>query len=77
MAKVGQNVITLVDHAKRLDPDGKVARIAELLAENNEIMNDIPFIEGNLPTGHLGTVRTGLFPSPPYYCPRQFFERFA
>jgi hypothetical protein len=60
MATIGANVPTLLDHAKRLDPDGKVARIAELLSENNEIMNDIPFVEGNLPTGHVGTVRTGL-----------------
>lgn len=54
------NVPTLLDHAKRLDPDGKIARIAEMLSESNEIMNDVPFKEGNLPTGHVGTVRTGL-----------------
>jgi hypothetical protein len=60
MAKIGDSVVTLLDHAKRLDPNGKVARIAELLSESNEIMNDMPFIEGNLATGHLGTMRTGL-----------------
>lgn len=60
MAKIGNAVLTLADHAKRRDPDGKIARVAELLAQNNEIMNDIPFVEGNLATGHMGTVRTGL-----------------
>ena len=54
------NVPTLLDHAKRLDPDGKISRIAEMLSESNEIMNDVPFKEGNLPTGHVGTIRTGL-----------------
>jgi len=60
MAKIGDSVVTLLDHAKRLDPDGKIARIAEMLSESNEIMSDMPFIEGNLATGHLGTMRTGL-----------------
>lgn len=52
--------LTLVDWAKRLDPDGKVPLIAELLSQRNDILMDIPFKEGNLPTGHRSTVRTGL-----------------
>lgn len=52
--------LTLLDWAKRLDPDGKVAAIAELLAQQNELLVDMPFVEGNLPTGHRSVVRTGL-----------------
>lgn len=50
----------LVDIAKRLDPDGKIAKVAELLSQTNEILDDIPFKEANEVTSHLTTVRTGL-----------------
>lgn len=50
----------LLDLARRTDPDGKMAQIVELLHEDNELLEDITFIEGNLPTGHKTTVRTGL-----------------
>lgn len=60
MATLGSNVLTLADHAKRLDPDGKTAKIVELLSQTNEILNDMLYVEGNLPTGHRTTVRTGL-----------------
>lgn len=45
---------------KRLDPQGNVADIAEVLNESNEILQDVPFKEGNLPTGDEQTIRTGL-----------------
>ena len=54
------NVLTITDWAKRIDPDGKISKIAELLSQRNEIIRDIPFIEGNLVTGHRNTVRTSL-----------------
>lgn len=54
---------TLLDVAKRLDPDGKIAQIVELLAQTNEIVEDMVWMEGNLPTGHRTTIRTGL-PTP-------------
>jgi hypothetical protein len=60
MAVLGNSVATLVDVAKRLDPDGKIARIAELLNQDNEVLDDIVWTEGNLPTGDRTTVRTGL-----------------
>jgi hypothetical protein len=60
MAVLGNSVATLVDVAKRLDPDGKIARIAELLNQDNEVLDDIIWTEGNLPTGDRTTVRTGL-----------------
>lgn len=64
MATLSHNQVpTLLDAANNIDPDGKEARIVELLSEENEILMDMPFIEGNLPTGHQYTVRTGL-PTP-------------
>lgn len=60
MATLSANALTLADWAKRLDPDGKVPQIVELLGQTNEILTDMQFVEGNLPTGHRTTVRTGL-----------------
>lgn len=60
MATLSSNALTLADWAKRLDPDGKAASIVELLSQTNELLSDMQFIEGNLPTGHRTTVRTGL-----------------
>ncbi len=54
---------TLVDLVKRSDPDGAIAAIAEILHETNGILDDMVWVEGNLPTGHKTTVRTGL-PAP-------------
>lgn len=60
MAALSTGALTLADWAKRLDPDGKVPTIVELLEQTNEILTDMRWIEGNLPTGHRTTVRTGL-----------------
>ena len=51
---------TLIDIAKSYGPDGKVATVAELLNQSNELIQYMNFVEGNLPTGHKGVVRTGL-----------------
>ncbi len=56
--KPGYN--TLVDVAKSFGPDGKVAKVAELLNQSNEVLSYLPYIQGNLATGHKGVVRTGL-----------------
>ena len=60
MAILSANCLTLADWAKRLDPDGKVPTIVELLSQTNEILADQLFMEGNLPTGNRCTIRTGL-----------------
>lgn len=60
MGAIGNTVLTLADWAKRLDPDGKVPSIVELLSQTNEIIADMLWKEGNLPTGERVTVRTGL-----------------
>lgn len=54
---------TLLDLAKRLDPDDRIASIVELLNQTNEILTDMAWLEGNLITGHRTTVRTGI-PEP-------------
>ncbi len=54
---------TLADLAKRLDPDGGIATIVEILNQVNEALDDMPWVEGNLPTGHRTSVRTGI-PAP-------------
>lgn len=51
---------TLLDVAKTLDPDGSSSAVAELLSQENEILMDAPWFEGNLPTGHRVSMRTGL-----------------
>jgi hypothetical protein len=60
MATLGGSILTLADHAKRLDPKGKTPKIVEMLSETNEIITDMAVKEGNLPTGHQATIRTGL-----------------
>jgi len=60
MATLSTGALTLADWAKRTDPDGKVPAVAELLSQSNEILEDAVFMEGNLPTGHRVTIRTGL-----------------
>lgn len=60
MAAVGSTVLTLLDFAKSLDPDGSIATVIELLSITNEILLDLPWGQGNLPTGNRTTVRTGL-----------------
>lgn len=55
--------VTLMDFAKRLDPNGKVDKIVELISQTNEVLMDMAWLEGNLATGHKTTIRTGL-PTP-------------
>lgn len=60
MAVLASGALTLADWAKRMDPNGRVPKVAELLSQTNEILEDAVFMEGNLPTGHRLTIRTGL-----------------
>ena len=60
MAVKGLTALTLADWGKRVDPNGKIDKIIELLGQTNPILEDMPFVEGNLPTGHRTTVRSGL-----------------
>ena len=63
MATINAKYPTIADWASRTDPDGNIDFIVELMKENRPVMEDALILEGNLPTGHQGTVRTGL-PTP-------------
>lgn len=65
--------MTLIDWAKKRDPEGKIMSIAYLLSQANELTAVMPFIEGNLPTGHKAAVQTGL-PLPTL---RRFYQGVA
>lgn len=60
MATIATDTLTLADWSKRLDPEGRVPDIVELLSQTNEVLTDMLWLEGNLPTGHRTVVRTGL-----------------
>lgn len=65
MAALGTSNPTLLDLAKRSDPDGKIATIAEILNQTNEVLDDMTWVEGNLVTGNRTTMRTGI-PAPTF-----------
>lgn len=60
MSTINTTAPSYADVAKRYDPQYKIDAIVELLAETNPIVEDAVVIEGNLPTGHRTTVRSGL-----------------
>ena len=39
--------LTLADLGRRMDPDGKIADMAELLSQCNEMIDDMPVVEAN------------------------------
>lgn len=51
---------SLLDLVNAKEPDGSIGVVAELLNETNEILADIGWMEGNLPTGNRTVIRTGL-----------------
>src|SRR5690606_28032802 len=63
MAVLATTHPTLLDLAKRLDPDDRIADIVEILKQTNDVLEDMVWQEGNLPTGHRTTIRSGL-PEP-------------
>lgn len=52
--------LTLADWGRRVGPDNSIDDIAEMLAQCNEVFDDMLWREGNQPLGHTGTIRTGL-----------------
>lgn len=63
MATLSTANATLLDLATRTEPNGQIAAVAEILDQTNDILKDMFWVEGNLPTGHKSTVRTGI-PTP-------------
>lgn len=60
MSILGTGYLTLADWAKRVDPDGKVSVMVDLLSQANEIMDDLLWTETNETTTHKTSVLTGL-----------------
>lgn len=60
MATLNNGIITVADVIKREAPDGKIAAIVELLRQRLPILDHIPAVEGNLPTGNETTQRDSL-----------------
>lgn len=63
MATLADTHPTLLDLARRSDPDGSIADVVEIMNQVNEVLDDMVWVEGNLVTGHRTTIRTGL-PQP-------------
>lgn len=63
MSTLSTTYPTLLDLARRTDPDGRISDIIEILNETNEVLSDMVWQEGNLLTGHRTTIRTGI-PTP-------------
>jgi hypothetical protein len=51
---------TLLDIAKMTDPQGRIAKIAEVLTIDSPLIGDMPWVEANGPDGHLLTIRNAL-----------------
>jgi hypothetical protein len=63
MSKLENTNPTLADLSVAMGPDGKVEPVVEILSEVNEVLDDMVWQQGNLPTGHRTTIRSGL-PTP-------------
>lgn len=57
---VSNAVYDLVSWAKMRAPNGDASMVAQLLNQSNEMVNDILWLEGNLPTGCRITQTVGL-----------------
>lgn len=60
MAVIGTQVATLADVASRLDKDGKIPKIVEMLAKTNAVLDDAPAMQCNNGTTHKTVIRTGI-----------------
>ena len=65
MAVQASGVTTLIDLLSEIDPEGKQLDIAEVLTQQNEVLMDMTWMEGNLVTGHKDAVRTSK-PTPSF-----------
>lgn len=63
MSTLAQTKLTYRDIASRVDPNGSVADIVELLAQVNPILEDAIVLESNMDSAHKTTIRTGI-PTP-------------
>lgn len=63
MATLSVKNPNLLDLAKVMDPNGTIADVVEILNETQEILEDMSWMEGNLPTGNRTSIRAGI-PDP-------------
>lgn len=56
-------ITNLANLTARLDPGGNIARTANVLSKMNPILQDIPWMEGNLQTGHQINQTVNSLPS--------------
>jgi hypothetical protein len=60
MATINGTYATIADLVKAKNPNGSQAKVVEVLMQQTPMLEDIPFREGNLDTGHRVTSRTAL-----------------
>lgn len=60
MAVLTASGLTLIEVAKRHDPNGNMATIAEVLDETNDILQDVPWVEANDVFSNLSVKRASL-----------------
>ncbi len=60
MSTLTSTLDTLLDHAKQFGPDGNIADYVEALSQDNEIVQDMPYVEANKMTSHQYQVEVGL-----------------
>lgn len=53
-------ILTFADWAKRLDANGNIADVVEILAQTNEVLRDMMVKQANNGSIHKTTVRTGI-----------------
>lgn len=56
---------TLLDVSKRMDQNGNIAPIVEILDQNNDILDDMVWLEANQGLSHKTTMRSGI-PEPAF-----------
>jgi hypothetical protein len=59
-AVIGTTLPTYVDLASRMDKNGAIANIIEVMMANNAVMQDLQIQTANDGTGHRTTVRSGI-----------------
>ncbi len=60
MTTLGGNNLSIHDIVRRSKPDGTMALITEMLAQKNGLVDDAPWLQGDLPGGTYSTQRTSL-----------------
>lgn len=70
MATVGNSYLSLADLRKQQNKNDEIADIIEIMAQQNDMIQDAPTFECNEGNSHLTTIRAGL-PSPTW---RKLYE---